>query len=100
MSKLEVAVPHKLAKEEAVSRIQQLMTKMQQEQKDIVQNVKEEWNGNRGQFSFTAKGFNVAGTIDVNDNEVVMNSELPMMLSFFKDTIANVIKDKAGKLLS
>lgn len=100
MSKLEVSVPHKLTKEEALTRIQQLMTRLQQEQKDTVQHVTEEWNGNHGQFSFSAKGFNVTGTIDVEDDEVKMEGNLPMMLSFFKDTIANVIKDKAGKLLA
>jgi putative polyhydroxyalkanoic acid system protein len=100
MSKLDITVPHQLPREEAVSRIKGLIANLQQEQKDNIQSVKEEWDENQGQFSFKAKGFEVSGNIVVEDDHVRLTGDLPFMLSFFKDTISNVIKDKAGKLLS
>ena len=100
MSKLDITVPHQLPREEALTRIKGLIGKLQQEQKDNIQNVTEEWNENEGHFSFKAKGFSVSGDILVEADHVKLTGELPMMLSFFKDSISNVIRDKAGKLLT
>jgi len=100
MSKLDINIPHQLPREEALTRIKKLLANLQEEQKDNVQGVQEDWNGNEGKFSFNAKGFAVSGKITVEDNQVNVNSELPFMLSFFKDTIGKVIRDKAGSLLA
>lgn len=99
MSKLDVNIPHDLPKEEALTRIKKLLANLQEEQKENIRGVKEDWVGNEGSFSFNAKGFDVAGKITVDDNQVNVNSDLPFMLSFFKDTIGKVIRDKAGSLL-
>lgn len=100
MSKLDVSIPHELPKEEALTRIKTLLADLQEEQKDKIRGVKEDWNGNVGNFSFNAKGFDVSGSITVADDHVNVQGDLPFMLSFFKDTIGNVIKEKAGNLLT
>ena len=100
MSKLDVSIPHELPKEEALTRIKSLLADLQEEQKDKIRNVREDWNGDTGIFSFNAKGFDVSGHITVADDHVNVQGDLPFMLSFFKDTIANVIRDKAGNLLA
>lgn len=100
MSKLDVNIPHELPREEALTRIKRLLANLQEEQKDKIQGVQENWNDNEGSFSFNAKGFTVSGSIRVDDDNVNVQGDLPFMLSFFKDTIANVIRDKAGSLLA
>jgi hypothetical protein len=100
MSKLDVSIPHVLPKEEALTRIKGLLADLQEEQKDKIRGVKEDWAGNTGNFSFNAKGFDVSGRITVEDDHVNVQGDLPFMLSFFKDTIGNVIRDKAGALLA
>jgi hypothetical protein len=99
MSKLDINIPHELPAEEALSRIQGLLQKLQHEQKDTIRDVAERWEGKRGEFSFSAKGFNLSGKIRVEDNAVNINSDLPFALSFFKSKIADVIKEKASELL-
>jgi len=94
MAKLDIAIPHNLPPEEALTRIQSLLSKLQEEQKDTIRNVSEQWNGNEGEFSFSAKGFDLAGTIRVEDNQVSINGQLPFALSFFKGQISQVIKEK------
>jgi len=100
MAKLDIAIPHSLTSEEAVARIQGLLSKLQQEQKDTIRNVSEKWNGNEGEFSFSAKGFDLAGKIRVEENQVSINGQLPFALSFFKGMISEVIKEKASELLT
>ncbi|RYF99585.1 MAG: hypothetical protein EOO02_16635 [Chitinophagaceae bacterium] len=100
MSKLDISVPHSLPRDEAQAKIKNLLASLQQEHKDTIQGVTEEWNGYEGKFSFKVKGMEVAGLLSVEPDHVRLESDLPFMVSFFKDTIANIIKDRAGKLLA
>lgn len=100
MSKLEMSIPHQLSQQEAVTRIQQLLKKLADEQKDVVSNVKEEWNGNNGQFAFNAKGFDLSGKIQVNPSSVDINADLPFMVSLFSGKIKSIITEKATELLA
>jgi hypothetical protein len=100
MSKLDINIPHNLSTEEALARVQGLLQKLQKEQRDTIRDVSESWQGNEGQFSFSAKGFALAGKIRVEDKIVNIKSDLPFALSFFKSKIEDVIRGKAGELLN
>ena len=100
MSKLNVKVPHQLARQEAIDRIKKLMGDLQKDHKDIIKNVSEQWDGNHSSFNFTAKGFDISGTLDIEADEVIVKGNLPFMLSFFKGKIEDIIRDKAGELLA
>jgi len=100
MATLDIDIPHTLGKEQALERVQGLLRKLQADQKDIVQNVSENWQGNEGAFSFSAKGFDLSGNIRVEDNKVHINGQLPFALSFFKGKISQIIQEKAAEVLS
>jgi hypothetical protein len=100
MSKLALNIPHAQTQEEALSRIKQLLSRLQEEQKGTVTNVQENWDGPNGSFSFSAKGFNIAGNIEVKENEVYLESDLPFAVSLFKGQIASMITEKATALLA
>lgn len=82
-----------------MKRIKSLLTNLKEEQKDVISNVSENWNGEKGDFSFSAKGFDLAGNIQVNPSNVEINADLPFALSFFKGMIGSVITNKAAELL-
>ena len=100
MSKLSLNIPHSQTQEEALSRVKQLLSRLQEEQKGTVTNVQENWNGTNGDFSFSAKGFTIAGTIQVKENEVQLESDLPFAVALFKGQIASLITEKAKALLA
>jgi hypothetical protein len=100
MSKLTLNIPHHLPKAEALTRIKQLLENLKQEQKGNISNVKEEWAEDKGAFSFNAKGFDLSGTIEVNNANVEINSDLPFAVSLFKGAIASMISEKAKALLA
>ena len=99
MSKLSLNIPHAQTQDEALSRIKQLLGRLQEEQKGTITDVQENWDGPNGNFSFSAKGFNIAGSIQVKEKEVLLESDLPFAVSFFKGQIASVITEKANTLL-
>lgn len=99
MSALNLSIPHQLPKEEALSRIKNLLANLKEEKKDMISNLQEEWQEDQGRFSFKAMGFDLSGNIQVNPDSVEINSQLPMAVSLFKGKIASIIQDKAAELL-
>lgn len=99
MSKLELSIPHQLDKEQAVSRIKNLLANLATEHAGTISNVKEEWNGSQGDFAFSAKGFDLAGKINVNDNDVQIDADLPFAVSLFSGAIKRIIQERAQELL-
>ena len=100
MAKRDIMIPQDLQAEEALTRIIGLMATLHRDQKDTISHVTEKWNGNEGEFSFSAKGFDLSGKIKVEENRISINGQLPFALSFFKSKISQVIKKEAGELLS
>ncbi|HTD94223.1 MAG TPA: polyhydroxyalkanoic acid system family protein [Chitinophagaceae bacterium] len=99
MSNLKISIPHQLSSEEALTRVKKLFSNLKEEQKDKLKDVKEDWNGNSGNFSFSAQGFDLSGLIQVNPSSVDFDAKLPLALSFFKGKISEVIREKAEALL-
>lgn len=100
MSNLDVTIPHNLSQEEALTRIKNMFTQMKEEHGDKISDLKEEWNGYVGNFSFTAQGFDIAGTLTVNPSNVELKGKIPFALSLFKGAITKTIEQQATKLLS
>jgi hypothetical protein len=100
MASLNMDIPHQLPKEEALTRIKKLLGNLKEEQKQYISNVQENWTGDKGKFSFTAKGFDCSGTIQVNDTNVEIDSQVPFAVSLFKGKITSMITEKAKQLLA
>jgi hypothetical protein len=100
MSSLKLSIPHQLTQQEALSRIKNLLSRLKKEQRDKVSNVSEEWNGETGNFSFTAKGFDLSGAITVHPSAIDIHAKIPMALAFFKGKIKSVIEEEAKELLA
>ena len=99
MSTLNVKIPHQLSKQEALDRIKNMLTGLKEQQKDKISNLQEDWQDNKGSFSFSVMGFDLAGDVNVGDDSVEINSKLPFAVSFFKSTIEEMISKEAAKLL-
>ena len=100
MPSLEMSIPHQLSREEAKRRIQDLLPKMKADYGEQIRDLKEEWEGDTGKFSFTVMGFAVSGTLTVNDNSVDLDGNLPFAAAFFKGKIKSVIENKAQEILA
>jgi len=100
MASLKMNIPHHLPQEEALARIRTMLGKLQEEQKDKISNVKEDWNGGTGNFKFTAQGFDLSGIIKVLPGSVDIDAKVPFAVSLFKGKIQDLIGKKTKELLS
>jgi Putative polyhydroxyalkanoic acid system protein (PHA_gran_rgn) len=99
MPELSVTIPHHLSQQEALARIQARLSQAQQQYAANISNLKQEWNGNTGTFSFKAMGFDVAGKMTVEPDHVLLVLQLPMAAAFFKERIEAALKDDMSKTL-
>ena len=100
MAKLNMAVSHRLTQDEAVTRVKTLLGEVKKQFADKITDLREEWDGNRGKFSFSAMGFSVSGTLTVKSSEVELSGNLPFAASFFKEKIESTIRERAETLLA
>jgi len=100
MPSIQVTVHHKLTEHEAMSRIKNLVTNLKQEHGNKVSNIEEEWHARSGKFSFTFHGFALSGTMNLHPGTVEIHGKLPLAVALFRGKIKEVIKAKAGELLS
>ena len=100
MATLEMNIPHQLPREEALSRIKNLLSETKKDHGDKIADLTEEWNGNTGVFSFRAKGFDISGTLTVTDSAVELRGKIPFAVSLFKGKITSAINEKASELLA
>ncbi len=99
MAHFDMSIPHSLSQQEALQRIQTLLTETKKEHGDKISQLTEKWSGNKGEFSFVIMGFEIAGTLTVNEKNVDLDAELPFAASLFKGKIKELINEKAGELL-
>lgn len=99
MGNLSVSVPHRLPRSVALERVKRLLGQLKNEQADNISGLRESWNGYVGTFAFSARGFDVSGTVNVTDRNVIVDGKLPFLASMFKGQIEQVIRDRAEALL-
>ncbi len=99
MANLETTIPHKLSQEEAVERVKSLLTKVKEDNAYQIKDLKEVWNGNVGEFSFTVQKFDISGTLTVGPASIELQATVPFTVSLFKGAIIKAIDKKAAELL-
>jgi hypothetical protein len=95
---LIVSIPHNLGKTEAMRRLQGGMSSLKSQFGDKVASIDESWNGNRMDFRVGAMGQNVSGHLEVMEEQVRVEVQLPWILAMIAEKAKTFIQ-KQGTLL-
>ncbi|HSK10246.1 MAG TPA: polyhydroxyalkanoic acid system family protein [Vicinamibacterales bacterium] len=105
---MHIEHPHDLGQQEAIERLDHFLEGLMQRQPPggiTIKNPRKDWDGNTMNFSFTAAkglfGTSINGLVRVEDDRVVMDTELPALVRGFvgEDRIRNAISQELGRLL-
>ncbi len=98
-----VTIPHRLSKEDAKSRLQsglvQVRSQLVSHLAGKIASVEDSWTGDRMDFRLAALGQAVTGRVDVLDEEVRVEVDLPWILATLADKIRARIRTQATRLL-
>jgi hypothetical protein len=92
--------PHALGQDEALRRLREKFDSLRAKHGGDVHNLSETWNDHTLDFSFTAMGMNVGGTVKVEDRAVKLDAEIPFAAMLFKKAIEGRIREELGGLLA
>lgn len=96
---MQVTIPHKFTKEQAVTRVKQAIDKARPQLGDQAQITEERWEGDVLHFAFTAQGQSISGTFTVREGEFDLYAKLPLMMKLFEGKIAAAIKEQAAQII-
>jgi Putative polyhydroxyalkanoic acid system protein (PHA_gran_rgn) len=93
-----VTIPHRLGKQEAVRRLQDGFGKVRSSFGQSFMVLKDEWAGDHLDFRASLLGQTTTGTVDVADDHVRLEVQLPWMLSLLANK-AKALVQKQGQLM-
>src|SRR5215217_4313688 len=99
MSKpLVVMITHNLGKEEAIRRLKAGIANIHEQFGDKLTRVEDKWTGDHLNFRVSALGQGVSGALDVANDQVRLELQLPWVLSVFAEKAKGLIQ-KQGTLM-
>jgi hypothetical protein len=93
---MKISFPHCTTKEEAVEKLKICTPKLMERFGSEISNLKQNWEGESSDFSFTVYGFNVLGRIKIDTDNVILDAKLPFLAKAFESQIS----EKIGKVLN
>ncbi len=97
---MEVKVDHQFTQEVALAKMRHFFEQMKQEHGDKVTDLKEEWNGNSGDYQCKFSGMQLSGHIDVNEHDVTLEGKIPFFAMPFKSVIESTIRTAVTNALN
>ena len=85
----------------AYQQIDTLLTSLQQQYGNKISNPSTSWNSSRDRmaFSFGVYGFTLKGTIQIQDEKVVIDGKVPLLARAFQRKVEILIRGKLEEIL-
>jgi hypothetical protein len=96
MPQMSIQISHALGREEATRRIQAQLLKV----RENVTVLQEQWQDHTLTFKFRAMGFDVGGTVVVEETTVQVNVNLPLAALMVKNLIEGRVRQELGTVLA
>jgi len=100
MPGFQVEIPHQLGKEQAIERLRPFVEKIAEKYKEQVSKSEGSWVENVLTFALTTYGFNITGTLTVDDDKVHLKGQLPFAAIPFKGKIEHSFSSAIQKTLT
>lgn len=99
MPSLTLNVPHSLGQQQAAERLRGFIGQVSRKYQDQIKDVNEEWTGDTLRFGFKTFGVRIDGTLEVREDTVDVQADLPFAAMMFKGRIEQEIRDALTKAL-
>jgi hypothetical protein len=100
MPRITMETSHNLGREEAARRLRGKFDAVRDKYGPNVNNLQEQWNDHTFSFGFKTLGMGVKGTVQVEDENVKLDLDLPLAAMLFRGAIEQHISQEIGGLLS
>lgn len=95
---MHFAVPHKTNKIAALTKVKKALQEGRSQLADMASIEEERWDGDTLHFAATLQGKNITGTLQVTDQEYVIDAKLPLLWRMFEGRIEKMISEQVKSL--
>ena len=97
---MRIEYKHNKTKDESYTLLDGFLSELQEQYKDSVQDYSKSWNDSKDvmEFSVSARGINISGKMQLYDNLVVIQADLPFLVRFYQSQLESMIKQKLKEL--
>ena len=95
---MRIAIPHHTTRKKARTVIEQKVAAMLNQFGGKVDDLEQQWTGDTLEFKGKARGFKVEGTVEVTDEEIILDGKLPLMALPFEPRIREAVKREAENM--
>lgn len=99
MPNLTVTIPHQLSREEARHRVQREVAQLHQHFEGKLGYFEERWLGDTMHFTLSVTGLSIPGRLEVEDQMVRIEVELPWPLAMLAQVVKPRIEQQGRRLL-
>jgi len=94
-----VTIPHSLGRDEAIRRLRAGFGKVRSSFGESFVILKDEWSGGHLDFHASLLGQRTTGRIDVSDDQVRVEVDLPWVLSLFAGKARDLVREEGRRML-
>ena len=93
---MRIEYEHKLTKEEAYRKANELLNNLQRQYGDMINNTHINWNNSNDimNFSFRVSGFDVEGIVQLYNGLIIVYGKMPFLARPFQGKIESAIRQK------
>jgi hypothetical protein len=96
---LVVSIPHRLGRQEAKRRLDSGISRLRPELAGLISTLDYSWDQDRLNFSAMAMWQTITGAIEVLDDAVRIEIQLPWIMSLLADTVAKQVRGRGIAML-
>jgi putative polyhydroxyalkanoate system protein len=96
---LLVSIPHKLSRQEARRRLDSGIDRLRSELSGLLSGLDYHWEGDTLNFGASAMWQRITGRIEVLDDVVRVEIDLPWIMQLLRDTIARQVRGRGIAML-
>jgi hypothetical protein len=95
---MRIEIPHHTTKANARTVIEQKVAALLNQFGERVDELEQQWAGDTLEFKGKARGFKVEGTVEVTDDEIILDGKLPLIAFPFESRIKEVVQREAENM--
>ena len=95
---MKVTVPHHTTRSKARKKVDRLLVELQESMGHMITDLAQYWEDDLLIFDFKAKGLKARGTLEVTDDEIILDGRLPLLAMPFESRIKSEIEPEARSI--
>jgi Putative polyhydroxyalkanoic acid system protein (PHA_gran_rgn) len=95
---MRIAVEHHTTKANARQIVERKINNLLQSYGAQADQAEHEWRGDTLYFKGKARGFNIEGTVDITDTDVILDGKLPLIARAFEGKIRQTVEAEAERM--